>query len=142
PRGPDVAAQPSISPETREPHREDRVEVERGPARHPGIEKVLKGMEVSGLALAEEGHTAIEVGTPSREAPGPELACEVGAVREVDLGDVEVEEGASEAHDVPEEHDDRGRPHREGEEVRPPPGARLVSPNILRPSRFSHALAS
>src|SRR5262249_60939309 len=89
-RGPDVPAQPEISPDAGQPDGEHRVEVERLPGIEPGIEQVFEGMQVSGLALAVERQPAIEARAPPGEAAGLQLLGEEGAIRVVDLGDVEV----------------------------------------------------
>ena len=92
PGRPDVATQPAVGPQARQPDREHRVEVQRLPGRQPGVEQVLQRVQVAGLALAVQRQAAVEVGAPPREAAGPQLAGEEGAVGVVDLGDVEVEQ--------------------------------------------------
>ena len=65
-------------------------------------------MQIARLALAEERQAAIEARAPSREPAGLQLLGEERAIRIVDLGDVEVEQGPPQADGVPEKERDRG----------------------------------
>ena len=83
-------------------------------------------MEISRLALAVERQAAVEARAPSREPARLQLVGEEGAIGIVDLGDVEVEEGAAQADDVPEEGDDRQRSRpASADQVAPAPGPPL-----------------
>ena len=127
PRRPDVPPQPEIGPHAGQPDREHRVEVERLPGLQPGIEQILERMQIARLALAEERQAAIEARAPAREPPGLQLLGEEGAIRIVDLGDVEVKEGPAQADGVPEEGGDRGGPDQKRDQVAPAPGRRSKS---------------
>ena len=117
PIGPTCRRSQPIRPQSRQPDGEHRVEVERLPGLEPGVKQVFQRVQISRLALAEKRHPVIEARQPPREPAQADLPGEEVAVRVVDLGHVEVEQGLAEGDGVPEEEGDGRRPDQDRDEV-------------------------